>query len=87
MGGGDEASFVLKTIENHPGSVDHIRVGEMFQTTLFGSRMNKTSFFSNLGHVVGPYYAVIEALWKLDPSDNRKSFLEKAQKLWKETYE
>ena len=34
----------------------------------------------------GPYYSVIEALWKLDPSENRKS-LENAQKSLQETYE
>ena len=56
----------------------------MFQTTLFGSRVKKSSFFPNMGQDAGPYYAVIEALWSLDPSENRKSFLARAQKLWKE---
>ena len=37
-----------------------------------------------MGQDAGPYYAVIEALWSLDPSENRKSFLARAQKLWKE---
>ena len=37
-----------------------------------------------MGQDVGPYYAVIEALLSLDPSENRKSFLARAQKLWKE---
>ena len=56
----------------------------MFQTTLFGSRVKKSSFFPNMGQDAGPYYAVIEALWSLDPSENSKSFLARAQKLWKE---
>ena len=56
----------------------------MFQTTLFGSRVKKSYFFPNMGEDAGPYYAVIEALWSLDASENSKSFLARAQKLWKE---
>ena len=32
------------------------------------------------------YYSVVEALWQLNGSHDRKRFLEKAQKLWSEKY-
>lgn len=57
------------------------------QTTLLGRRRTKGPFFSKAENIdSSPYYSVIEALWKLSPVDDRKSFFEIAQTLWSTVY-
>lgn len=57
------------------------------QTTLLGRRRTKGPFFSKAENISSSrYYSVIEALWKLSPVDDRKSFFEIAQTLWSTVY-
>ena len=57
------------------------------QTTLFGKLAKKKPFFEKSLSADSGYYAVIEALWTLEPCGaNRQTFFEKAQRLWKGVY-
>ena len=57
------------------------------QTTLFGKLAKKKLFFEKSLSAHSGYYAVIEALWTLEPCRaSRQTFFEKAQRLWKGVY-
>ena len=59
------------------------------QTTLFGTDAKKDKFFKELdspGEDDDGCYAVVEALWTVEMSNNRSAFFTKAQKQWMETF-
>ena len=57
------------------------------QSTLFGKVVKKKPFFEKSVSADSGYYAVVEALWTLEPDGaNWQTFFEKAQRMWKDVY-